>query len=63
MFKFNPKMSIQKYPIFRNWYNFFSANVSNFTDLFLLKIKTLSSDICTKNKVTPALFSNKTYLF
>ena len=30
MFSFNPKTSIQKYLIFYSWYNFFSANVSDF---------------------------------
>jgi hypothetical protein len=28
--KFNPKPSIQKYPIFCSWYNYFNANVSEF---------------------------------
>ena len=36
MFKFNPKISIQKYPIFCSWYNFFSANISDFTRISLL---------------------------
>ena len=39
MFKFNPKMSIQKYPTFCSWYNFFSANVSDFIRILILKIK------------------------
>jgi hypothetical protein len=38
MFSFNPKTSIQKYPIFCSWYNFFSANVSDFARILLAKI-------------------------
>ena len=30
MLSLNPKISIRKYPIFCSWYNFFSANVSDF---------------------------------
>ena len=38
MFNFNPKTSIQKYPIFSSWYNFFIANVPDFTLILLTKI-------------------------
>ena len=36
----NPKTDIQKYPIFCSWYNFFIANVSDFTRILLVKVKT-----------------------
>jgi hypothetical protein len=38
MFNFNPKTSIQKCPICNSWYNFFIANVSDFTLILLTKI-------------------------
>ena len=37
IFNFNPKTSIRKYPIFWSWYNFFSANVSDFYAYFSAK--------------------------
>jgi hypothetical protein len=37
MFNFNPKTSIQKYPIFCSWYNVLTANVSDFFRCFALK--------------------------
>ena len=50
MFNFNPKLSIQKYPIFCRWYNVFSANVSDFFHVFYYeKLDTLNSHISTKN--------------
>lgn len=37
MFSINPKMRIQKYPIFCTWYNFFNADVSDFYKYFTAK--------------------------
>ena len=39
VFNFNPNTSIQKYPTFWSWYNFFSTNVSNFYRYFTVKLK------------------------
>ena len=38
MLNFNPKTSIQKYPIFYSWYNFFNANVSDFYRYFTVSL-------------------------
>ena len=37
MFSYNPKTSVQKYPNFYNWYNAFSANVSDFYTYFAIE--------------------------
>jgi hypothetical protein len=37
MLKFDIRMSIRKYPISCSWYNFFSANVSDFYTYFTAK--------------------------
>ena len=49
MFNFNPKISIQKYPISNRWYNFFSANVSDFYRHFTAKNKSFESSYLCKN--------------
>ena len=39
MFNFNLKTGIWNYSIFSNWYNTFSANVSDFNSISLQKIE------------------------
>ena len=64
MFNFNPKISIQKYPIFCSWYNFSSANVSDLYRYFTAKNWKIWGFISLqKNYTTLTPFNNKTYLF
>jgi hypothetical protein len=42
---------------------FFIANVSDFTSILLVKLKTLSSHISTENYAMLLLLDNKNYLF
>ena len=39
MFNSDSRTDIRKYTIFCNWYNYFSANVSDFYTYFTAKIK------------------------
>ena len=53
IFKVNSKISIQKYPIFCNWYILFSANVSDFYTYFIVKNKNFEpSYLCKKLSYT-----------
>ena len=59
---FHLKTNIQKYLIFSSWYNFLFLIFRIFTDILLLKLKTLSFYISTKHEAILTAFNNKTYL-